>query len=162
MEIKSIRKRKTISVKDYDETGALLIDAIEPGQTLTFSEDTDLVMISSQEYIIVDVEMLRKLRTDKIITDKDMGYIIAMSVSLKTELNATYNHTIPHTLETLSNLLGLAYENTSRLITRLSKKNIMHKYITADHTLYCINPFLSRRRKTISKELIEIFGKFKK
>ena len=162
MNVKKLKKVKKINLKEHDVEGELLIDAIAPNQSLICVEDTDEVILSSTEYIIVDVNKLNELLSQKIITAKDLGYILIMSKTLKTELNATYNHTIPHTLETLSKLLDLAYANTSRLITKLCRKNIVHRYITADDTYYCINPYLSRRRKMISKELLKAFSTFKK
>jgi len=34
--------------------------------------------------------------------------------------------------------------------------------MTATETVYCINPYLTRRRKTLSKELVALFNKFGK
>lgn len=144
------------------ETGQPMLDLLDKDTSIKVLKDTDYVIIDSKDYFITDVEVLTALIRDKIITIKDLGYIMLMSQTLRTEYNATFNHTIPHTLETLSLLLDLSYVRTTMLINRLYKKNIMYRLNTTNETLYCMNPYLTRKRKTLSKELLQIFGKFGK
>jgi hypothetical protein len=142
------------------ETGELISSELGKGTRITITQETPNVIVESDEYFIIDIEALTYLRQHGVIKIQDETRLLSMFMTLKTEYNATYNNTIPHTLETLSHLIGLSYDKTTVLVKRLCKSNIMHRYITATDTLYCINPYLGRRRKTISKELISLFNKF--
>lgn len=165
MSVKNIQVRHNIDLTQYinTETGEFLNEELPSGTTVTISsKNEDIVNVNYDEYLMVDLEALRYLREHKIITQADKGKILDMAETLKTEYNAMYKHTIPHTLESISELIGNTYDYTTKFIKKLCKKNIVHRYVTADKVLYCLNPFLTRRRKTISKELLSVFGKFKK
>ena len=162
--MKQIKKSVNLDLSNYVniETGEILLSELTDNKSIKIVENTNLVILDSKDYFITDTKVMTDLLNNKIISLKDLGYIMIMSKTLKTEFNATYNYNIPHTLETLSELIDLSYDNTSRLIKKLCNKNVMHKYITAYETLYCINPFLTRKRKSLSKDLLSIFSKFKK
>lgn len=165
MSVKNLTKTRNLDTDKYVniETGQVLGDDLPFGTTITITEPDDgLAVISSDEYIVVDASELKNLVDSKIITSNDMGKLLTMAMSLKTIYNALYKSTVPHTLETLSLLLDQNYDYTTKFIKKLCRKNVMHKYVTADDTLYCINPYLTRRRKTLSKDLLSRFSKFKK
>jgi hypothetical protein len=144
------------------ETGQPMLDQLDKDTSIKVLKDSDLVVIDSKNFFITDVGVLTQLLQDKIISVTDVGYIMMMSQTLKTEHNATFNYSVPHTLESLSKLLDLSYERTTKLIRKLYSKNIMYKLTTVNATLYCMNPYLTRKRKTLSKELIAIFSQFDK
>jgi len=162
--MKTVKVTTNLDLSKYVdiETGQPMLDLLDKDTSIKVLKDTDLVLIDSKDSFVTDVEVLTQLIKDKIINVKDIGYIMLMSRTLKTEHNATYNYTIPHTLESLSELLDLSYDRTTVLIKRLYNKNIMYKLVTVNDTLYCMNPYLTRKRKTLSKELVAIFNKFGK
>lgn len=165
MSVKNLTRTRNLDTDKYVniETGQILGDDLPVGTTITITEPDDgTAVISSDEYIVVDASELKILVDEKIITQNDMGKLLTMAMSLKTIYNALYKSTVPHTLETLALLLNQSYDYTTKFVKKLCRKNIMHKYVTADDTLYCINPYLTRRRKTLSKDLLSRFSKFKK
>lgn len=145
------------------DTGQLLLDELSTESSIKITEKTGNKFVESDNYIVVDVDSLKYLRQEKIISSKDVGHIMHMSETLKTVYNAMFmNNNVPHTLASLSEYLGMSYDTTTRYIKKLAKKNIVHKYITAYDTYYCLNPYLTRRRKTIDSELLSHFSKFKR
>lgn len=144
------------------ETGELLVSELTDEISLKILKDTNLVLVDSKNYFIVDTEAMTTLLQEKIITKGDFAQIVVIAKTLKTEYNAAYNYNIPHTLTTLATLLELSYERTTSLVKKLCRKNIMHKYVAADITLYCLNPYLTRRRKHFDKDLLALFSKFYK
>lgn len=159
------RKTKEINLGDYVNvtTGQMLVDELKPGDSIRFTEELDQERVDSINYITIDVDSLEFLQREKIITTKDIGYIVSLSKTLRTVLNAMCRgNNAPHTLTSLSEYLDISYDATARYIKKLSKKNIVHKYVTAHDTWYCLNPYLTRRRKYIDSTLLENFSKFRK
>lgn len=141
-------------------TGEQLSSILDADTSIKVVKNSHLCVIDSKDYFITDTAVVTHLLNTKTITVSDLGYIMIISKTLKTEYNAAFNHTIPHTLESLTELFGLTYDRTRKLIKKFLSKNILHKYVTHNTTLYCVNPYLTRKRKTISKELISIFSNF--
>lgn len=160
--MRKVKTRTKVVLDDYvnKETGELLVSELNKDTSIFIEKETDLMVIDSEEYFIADIKALNFLRDNKILTGREILHLMVISTTLKTVYNAAFNHTVPHTLETLSTLLCINYENTSRLVKKLQEKNVLYRLVTAYNTYYCVNPYLTRRRKTVSKELDPIFNKF--
>ena len=162
--MKNIKRTINLDLAKYAniETGELMLDILDEDTSIKVLKDTGLVLIDSKDYFITDVQVLTDLLENGILKPKDLGYIMVMSQTLRSEYNAIYKQAVPHTLESLSELLGISYDHTMRLVKGFCRKNIMYRLVTATDTVYCINPYLTRKRKTLSKELTTLFNKFGK
>jgi len=162
--MKSIKRTINLDLSKYAnvETGELMLDELDKDTSIKVLKDTNLVVLDSKNYFVVDIEVLTNLLAEKVLKPADLGYIMMLSQTLRSEYNAIYQQTIPHTLESMAELLGLSYNRTTRLVKSYCSKNVMYRLMTATETVYCINPYLTRRRKTLSKELVALFNKFGK
>lgn len=162
--MKTIKKTINLDLSKYAniETGELMLDILDEDTSIKVLKDTNLVLMDSKNFFVTDVDVLSGLLAEKILKPADLGYIMMLSQTLRSEYNAIYQQTVPHTLESMSELLGLSYDRTARLVKSYCRKNVMYRLMTATQTVYCINPYLTRRRKTLSKELVAIFNKFGK
>lgn len=162
--MKAIKKTINLDLSKYAnvETGELMLDELDKDTSIKVLKDTHLVVIDSKNYFVVDIEVLTNLLAEKILKAADLGYIMMLSQTLRSDYNAIYQQTIPHTLESMSELLDLSYDRTARLVKSYCRKNVMYRLVTATETVYCINPYLTRRRKTLSRELVALFNKFGK
>lgn len=165
MKTKPVNSKKKINLDEYVNinTGENLLSKFKGG-TIFISDETEGVSISSNNYVILEVEMMKKL-TD-IFNRSELGSIMIMSLDLKTEFNLIYNNNVPHTNETLMKKLDISSASTfSLLIKKLIthgvicqvKGNIMGK----SRVIYMMNPFIARKRKIVHKDLITTFEKFK-
>lgn len=162
--MKAIKKTINLDLSKYAnvETGELMLDELDKDTSIKVLKDTHLVVIDSKNYFVVDIEVLTSLLAEKVLKAADLGYIMMLSQTLRSDYNAIYQQTIPHTLESMSELLDLSYDRTARLVKSYCRKNVMYRLVTATETVYCINPYLTRRRKTLSRELVALFNKFGK
>lgn len=162
--MKTIKKTINLDLSKYanTETGELMLDILDEDTSIKVLKDTHLVLMDSKNFFVTDVDVLSDLLAQKILKAADLGYIMMLSQTLRSEYNAIYQQTVPHTLESMAELLGLSYNRTTRLVKSYCSKNVMYRLMTATETVYCINPYLTRRRKTLSKELVALFNKFGK
>lgn len=126
-------------------------------------EEGHLMIMHYDEYLMMDSKAFAYI--SNILSKKELSYILIMAHMLKTEMNALYTkQNCPHTIETLTNDLDLIYENTCRLLKKLVSKGILYKFSGFKYgqplTAYLMNPFLVRKRKTIDKELNNLFEDF--
>lgn len=142
------------------ETGELINSELV-NMSIKISEDTDLVTLSSDEFITIDSKVLNFLLKNKIITTTESGYVLAMANTVKTDYNALYknNNTI-HTLDSIASLLELSIDRTKKFLSSLRKKDIIYLLKRSKDTVYLLNPYIARKRKTINTECIELFPKF--
>ena len=164
MRIKEIKSRKKIDVAEYVSltTGEQLLSKFH-GSTVFVSEKTDLVSIDNDNYAVFDTDIM--LHLSQYFNKSELGSIYLLSIDLKTELNLIYNHSIPHTNESLMKKLDISSSST---FTSLIKKLIKHKVIcrfkgkvlNQKRFIYSMNPFLARKRKTLHKDVVEIFKEF--
>lgn len=157
MKVKSVLKNKKLDVENYVniETGETLL---QEKSIITTKEKTNLVTISSNEYVVLDSQALKYCIANKLVSNKDLKYVIMLADTLKTEYNAIYKpNNTPHSIESLESLLGLCYNEVSKLLLRLRKKNILYLLIRSHDKVYLMNPYLARKRKTFNEEVVDIF-----
>lgn len=162
MRINKVKKTSKLDMSKFinAETGELM-DSELSKTTIKISEDTNLVSLSSDEFITIDSKVLNFLLKNKIITTTESGYVLAMANTVKTDYNALYknNNTI-HTLDSIAVLLELSIDRTKKLLSSLRKKDIIFLLKRSKDTIYLLNPYIARKRKTINTECIAIFPKF--
>jgi hypothetical protein len=162
--MKTLKTTTNLDISNYvnAQTGEFLAEELSTDISLKIVKDTNLAIVDSKDYFITDSTIINNLIKTKIISNADLVKLLQLATKLKTEYNAIYNHNIPHTLETIATLLDLNYIDTTRFVKKLCKKNIVHKYLTADNILYCLNPYLMRKRKHFDKDLLLLFSTFYK
>jgi predicted transcriptional regulator len=94
-----------------------------------------------------------------------MNNILMMTTDLKTPLNIVYNGPQPHSNESLQKFLGYSSKSTFiKLLQKLIKEGVLYQIkgrISGEvRVIYMMNPFLARKRKTIDKEVFEVFRPF--
>jgi hypothetical protein len=159
------RVNKSVSI-DYTkyvnaETGELLSSELEGGKMkITMTEEGKMIIMSSDNFIILDANTVKYL--DQVLSTSEMGHIMKMTVDLKTPLNLIYNGAYPHSNKSLQDLLGYTSESTFlKLIKKLMNLGILYQIkgnISGSvRVVYMLNPFLARKRKSLDKEVFEVF-----
>jgi len=121
----------------------------------------NLVPIQYNNYFMINVEVLERLVQEQELTKSEKMYIMEMSGLLRTPYNALYTkNQRPHNSETLSKVIELSHDRTIRLLKILEKKGIVAKMTCAGKVMYCMNPFLARRRQFVDKELAAYFNTY--
>ena len=91
----------------------------------------------------------------------DTTKTLSLTNTLKTEFNIIFNHTKPHNLDSLSELLGTNKDEITKFIKRLTKLGVLAYIVSTKNSqyqkCYMMNPSFARKRKTLNKELLEIF-----
>lgn len=147
------------------ETGELLSDQ-EPGVSIKVTRDSDLVEIHYKEYILINSETLDFITDNKILGTADIGHLLKLADTVKTEYNALFkgNNTV-HSVESLSKLLDMSYDRTRLFLDRLIKKGILYKFSgyrdDQPFKAYLMNPYVARKRKNVKKECVNLFQQFK-
>lgn len=132
---------------------------LAPGEKLILQKDADLVEIHSDNYMVIDTDVLDIVREH--ISDTDYNRLFSLGVFLKTKFNILFNHTKPFTLESLSEELEINKDNTTKFVKRMVEKGIMAYTVCAPsgyvQKIYAINPQLIRRGRYYDKEFITSF-----
>lgn len=142
------------------ETGETLLSELAcNNEKVKITKETDLVTISSKEFIIMDTEAWEYINT--ILNNVDRERILKMGHKVKTDFNIVFNNTYPYTEETLAEFLNLHIKKFRSFISRLVKHNILSYIVCAPsgyvQKVYILNPTLVRKRKTFNKDLLNIF-----
>ena len=155
--IKNIIKENVVDLSDYvhPETGEILEDGV-----YSKTEKTDLIEISYNDYSIVSTDAVKLL--SKIINDQDLGRIMKMSATTKTELNVLYNHTMPHSNVSLQSYLEVKSKSTFHIfLNKMIKIGVLYKMKGNIHgavrVIYMMNPHITRKRRTFDSEINTIF-----
>lgn len=140
------------------ETGILLDDDIPNISFVNIK--TDLVIIHSDEYVIIDSKALMYIAEH--FSNVDVGRILKMA----NMVSGCYNILVddkdtPHTKETLMSELDYARNNFAIFMKKLYDKSVIcytkstkkNKQIT--HVM--LNPTLARKSKTVHKECLALF-----
>ena len=161
-----VNKKISIDYTKYvnSETGELLSSELEGGKMkITMTEEGKMIIMSSDNFIILDANTVRYL--EDVLSASEMGHVVKMTVDLKTPLNLIYNGPYPHSNKSLQELLGYTSESTFlKLIRKLMKLGILYQIkgnISGSvRVVYMLNPFLARKRKSLDKEVFEVFKPF--
>ncbi len=158
----TVDKRIDPSLYVNAETGETMLSELE-GVSLKTSKKTDLYVIDSKEYVIIDSKGIQYICSE--LSAVDCQRYTTMANWLKTEFNIVYNNNVPHSLDTLSAALGIDKDSATRLVNRLVKKGLMAYVVCAPsgfiQRLYMLNPSVVRKRRTFNKELMMFFKSYK-
>lgn len=165
--IRKITKNHPIELANYVnvETGeSLASELVGEGKTITVQEDSGTRVINSDNYCTVDCDVLIKI--SGLISNADLAYLTKMFPLTKTDSNILYNNNCPYTNQTLQKYLGISsVSKFSELMSRLDKVGAIRKkreYIKESRKMvFAMNPFLSRKRKTITVEEASYFIDFR-
>ncbi len=159
--IRPIKTKKYIDPSNYvnTKTGEIL-SSETPGAEGVISEDTDMVEIHSDEYIIIDSKALDYILEH--FTPVEYGRVLKMTNMVKGPFNTLYRScNLPHTNQTLAEELDYTRAKYHTFMKKLYKKSIIYYFVGMNdgveirHIL--LNPHLARKRKTVSKECIQHF-----
>ena len=145
-------------------TGELLTSELQRDKmVVTVTEEGNYVVITSDDYVVLDCKTVNYL--SDILSRTEMNNILMMATDLKTPLNIVYNGPQPHSNESLQVFLGYSSKSTFiKLLQKLIKTGVIYQIkgnIRGEvRVIYMMNPFLARKRKTIDKEVFEVFKPF--
>lgn len=160
------KKQVAIDLTKYvnEETGELLTSELQRDKmVVTVTKEGDYVVITSDDYVVLDCKTVNYL--SDILSRTEMNNILMMATDLKTPLNIVYNGPQPHSNESLQVFLGYSSKSTFiKLLQKLIKAGVIYQIkgnIRGEvRVIYMMNPFLARKRKTIDKEVFEVFKPF--
>lgn len=149
------------------ETGESLASEMasnEKGTMISVKENTELVMLEKPtDFAFINTETLAKVIS--LLNNADLGHVIKMIPLTKTEWNMLYNHSVPHTNNSLQSYLEIkSNKSFHELIKRLIKVGVLYQIKGningAVRVVYIMNPHLSNKRKTFHVKLLKIFKDF--
>jgi hypothetical protein len=146
------------------DTGEILESEVSKHKvSITVTEEGDFVVITSDDFVILDSKTVKFLNT--LLSKTELSNLLLMAQDLKTSLNIIYNGPIPHTHDSLQEFLG--YSSKAMFLKLL--KTLMHHGVIYQikgrimgeiRVIYMLNPFVARKRKTIDKQVFSIFKPF--
>lgn len=148
------------------DTGELLVSEIRRDKmAVTVTEEGNYVVITSDDYVVLDCKTVNYL--SEVLSKPEMQSILKMATDLKTPLNIVYNGPQPHSNESLQKFLGYSSEAMFlKLLKKLIREGVLYQIkgkISGEvRVIYMMNPFLARKRKTIDKEVFNVFNPFLK
>jgi len=163
--MKSVYNKSKIDSSKYVniETGIKLDDEIPD---ISFvSSKTDLVIVHSDEYVIIDSKALAYIWTN--FSHVDVGRIMKMSDMVSGSYNVLADENDnPHTKETLMIELDYARNKFALFMKKLYDKSVIY-YIKGvknrkEYTHVMLNPTLARKSKTVHKECLALFDDLRK
>lgn len=146
------------------DTGELLTSELSRDKmVVTVTKEGNYVVITSDDYVVLDCKTVNYL--SEVLSRTEMNNILMMTTDLKTPLNIVYNGPQPHSNESLQKFLGYSSKSTFiKLLQKLIKEGVLYQIkgrISGEvRVIYMMNPFLARKRKTIDKEVFEVFRPF--
>jgi hypothetical protein len=160
------KKQMAIDLTKYvnAETGELLTSELQRDKmVVAVTKEGDYVVITSDDYVVLDCKTVNYL--SDILSRTEMNNILMMATDLKTPLNIVYNGPQPHSNESLQVFLVYSSKSTFiKLLQKLIKVGVIYQIkgnIRGEvRVIYMMNPFLARKRKTIDKEVFEVFKPF--
>lgn len=162
---KKQEKHKHVDMTPYVnvETGETLVSELKDSK-VEITEDSESIVVTSDNYTVIDSEAMLFLTQH--LNRSELGAVSIISADLRTPLNIVYNNTIPHTNETLQELLGMASNSTfNLLIKKLMKLGVLYQikgYIMGKiRVIYMMNPFVARKRKQFDEKVVNLFREFK-
>lgn len=161
------KNRKQSTKVDGDQyinkdTGELLSSEV-PGIRSVISTDPDLVMMHSDEYVVLDSEAVRYI--EKNFSPTDLGRILRMADMTYGEFNILYNGNVPHDKQSLMEELEYSRNKFANFMKRLHMKSVIY-YLEGytngrKYRHIMLNPYLARKRKTMNKECGGVFQNIK-
>lgn len=165
--IKNIKSTKNVKL-DLEryvntDTGELLSSEIKQELNYKITEEGNYVIITSDDFVVLDSKTVRYLSTE--LSRTEMHNLLMMTTDLKTPLNLVYNGPRPHTNDTLQKFLGYSSKAMFlKLLKRLIELGVLYqikgRISNEVRVIYMLNPYIARKRKTIDKEVFEVFQPF--
>ena len=145
--------------KDTGET----LSSSHPGVKTIRQVDEDIVIMNSEEYVIIDSKALAYIQEN--FSPTDLGRIMKMTDMTYGEYYVLYNGQTPHTSTTLMEELEYSRNKFSNFMKRLLRKSIiyyMEGYVDDKKCKHImLNPHLARKRKTFNKQCVTVFEDIK-
>ncbi len=164
MSIKGKQNKTKVDGDQYinKDTGELLSSEV-PGIRSVNATDPDLVMMHSDEYVVLDSEAVKYIQNN--FSAVDLGRILRMADMSYEEYNILYNGRVPHDKQSLMEKLDYSRNKFSNFMKRLHMKSVIY-YLEGytDGKIYrhvMLNPYLARKRKTMNKECVGVFQNIK-
>lgn len=165
---KSVVKNVNLDLSLYfnEETGeSLASELVGNGMKVSVREETDTVTIDKGDnFGFINYDTLAKV--SQILNASDLGHVLRMFPLTKTDMNMVYNHSVPHSNETLQSYLEISNRNKFyELMKRLIKAGVLYQIKGningAVRVVYIMNPFLANKRRTFNSTLVKLFKDFK-
>jgi hypothetical protein len=140
------------------DTGELLSSEV-PGVSSVSSIDRELMVMHSEEYVIIDSKALMYIQEN--FNPVDLGRILKMADMTYGEYNILYNNGVPHNKETLMEELNYSRNKFANFLKRLEMKSVIYYIVgyvdgrKVKHIM--LNPHLARKRKTIHRNCLVSF-----
>jgi DNA-binding MarR family transcriptional regulator len=154
-------KPKITKRKIEGELLDLTTGEVLPKGTTINTVDEDLVIMHSEEYIIIDSKAVNYIMQN--FNPADVGRIFRMADMTRGEYNILHkDKKVPHTNATLMEELEYSRSKYSEFMKRLYKKGIIYYIIGVKNDtevkFIMLNPHLARKRKSLSKECLACFN----
>lgn len=155
--ITHVTKKKKIKEAVDTQTGEVLNNAYT-------QENTSLVEIGYEEYVVLSSEALRYIK--KVLKSTEKAYLMEMFDMLKTPLNVLYaSNNKPHTNSSLQVALNHTKTAFYALMNKLHKAGIIWYLVGYDDgkkvKRILINPHIARKRKTFDTAILSFFNDIK-
>ena len=159
-------KKQVFDVGKYvnADTGEMLASELgKDKMSVNITEEGECVIITSDDYIVLDSKTVRYLATE--LSRTEVNTMIMMATDLKTPFNIVYNGPQPHTNQSLQKFLGYSSKAMFlKLLNKLMKVGVIYqlkgRIKDEIRVIYMLNPFIARKRKTIDKEVFNVFHPF--
>lgn len=159
--MKKVYNKKTIDTSKYVniETGELLSE--EYSDVTSVNQKTDLVIINSSEYVIIDSKA--RAYVEREFNHAEAGRIFQMCDMVKSCYNLLFDKKNKnyHTKNTLSDELEYSRNIFADFLKKLFDKSIIYYIKGMKDGRECIwimlNPTLARKSKTVHKDCLSVF-----
>lgn len=159
--IKQSYKKKKVSSEKYVnmETGELLISEYDVTSLNVINKD--VVIVSSEEYVIIDSRAMMYIEREFSTSEK--AKIYQMINMVKGSYNLLYDNSTgkPHTKETLNQAIVYAQNQFLNFMKKLHQKSVIYYLVGYKNRRKCkwimLNPTLARKQKTFSRDCIDVF-----
>lgn len=164
--MKRVATKEKIDLKNYVniETGETLLSE-NPTITSVNKINPNLVILSSEEYFVIDLDAMNYIATK--FNQLDIGRIMLMSSWVLGEFNIVHNgkNDEPCSTKELQESLELTRNRFRDFMKRLYDESIIAyiniKYNGKDCKFVMMNPHLVRRKKTYHVKCTNMFKKLK-
>jgi hypothetical protein len=153
----NVTKKKKVNLDQFinSDTGELLVSELQKA-IIEIKEDTGNVIINYDEYIAIDSACFRFCYEN--LSIEDFGRLNIMSDTTFTSFNIVCNtNKVPYTDDTLPPFLKLSKDRCTKFIRRLKGLGIVYTvnglFMGKVQSVYILNPFLSKKRRTIDEKL---------
>lgn len=121
----------------------------------------EVVILSSQEYLVIDSKALNYIYRE--FNSTEVGRILQMADMVKGCYNLLYDkkNNAPHTKDTLNEEMDYTTSRFNLFMKKLHEKSIIYYLVGFKNRRKCkwimLNPTLARKQKTFSRDCIDVF-----